>query len=1248
MKKMQKMMKLFVFALILACQASYAQTNKTAQTPPPFHTYIFSADSLAGFEEEAARNYAISDGFLGEEFKIKMWQLKRAYVNSKYGITPKIVKYKNSTYNNAKSAVVPACVNEDFEGSPAGNITTSNQINGWTVTSGLNQFPSNSCNLSGCCPSAPTECQLITAPASGYIDPVITGNYPIHSVFGNTPNTGNTVNPTIPAMFGTNFIRINSNVNNYSIAKLSKTFLVTSSNALFQFAFISVFSTGHTCCSAGAFQINLTNASALPSPTVIACPNFSVSAPSSQCVTSGSNLPQYFNAPSGTPYAGSGSLVYNKWKVSSIDLTQYIGQNIQIDVVATDCDASGHYGYVYFDAQCGPMTIIGNGNPFAAGTPSITLPTCGAAGATIIAPGGLGPYSWAGPGVNPPFTTPAYTNQTYTTTISGNYTLTMNPPGSCAPIIRVITVTITPAPQVFASVAQAPCGGTLAIASCTTAGSASVASTIVWSPNPVSINSSTTQATYTIGTGPATVTVSDAIGCTTSATVFINSAPPIPTLTVTNVTGSGSITCANPTINYIASTNYTAGAVTYTWISLSGTATGTNVTFSNPAQYTVTVSDPNTACSSFSIFAIGISTTAPTSTVSPVAQNIVCPVGSPATFTGVTTSTMTNITHSWYSPFSPGAATNGGTVSIYNSSAPGTYTYCVTNNINGCSTCKTVTITSSSGFPTYTITSPQQFTIGCSTTSLATINISNVTTAPTPGGPVSYTVLPPTFAGPGYTVGGSATYTANVPGQYTVIVRDNTNNCETKIPVSIIQNTFSPQITAAANSQTLTCDVPKTLLQGTSTNTNVAFSWAFPGPPAGQLPNDTITVFTSTNVTNTVVATYTLSITDNINKCKSTQTLTIYQNTSRPTAIITGSNQITCNTPTVNLTNASTSNVPATFFPTLPVVGYVWSGPSPQGTFSNTSTYIAFTPAGVANAYTLVAKDLNNGCTSVATKTISDNRIYPNVNDPIQPAPYILDCGPLGSTTATISPIITGTTTGFTYAWIAVPTTSFSSYTSSVTTVNKIGEYIIVVTNTINGCSTTGEVHVVNGTLNGDFLPSAYNGYAPLIVNFQNLSASSSTSTPTSSITSIWSFGNGSSQVTNSVSISPVATYSNAGTYTVTMYVVKGTCVDTVTKVITVELPSKLEVPNVFTPNGDGSNDVFFLKVSNVSEINALIFDRWGNKVFETNSSTGNIAWDGKNAAGKELPVGTYFYIIKGTGKDDKLYDQKGNVSLYR
>ncbi|MBL7911476.1 MAG: hypothetical protein JNJ41_10520, partial [Bacteroidia bacterium] len=860
-----------IIIILLTFIAAFA--NKSIGQVEFKSTYIFTSDSVSGFDETAASSAALANGCYGKEFKVFLYNQKRIYVKQKYNLKTKSSKnlsvFQNP--NSFKTSLLPpggACNNEDFE-LAASQINAPGAVQGWTLQSG---------SYNGGCVS-PTffgnnTYTVFSAPT---IDPKIPGQ--ISSYFDSQVNT-------TPA--GNSFLKLNDATAGAKAAQASKAFIVNPNNALFQYAYLPVIQDGtHACCDQPGFSIKVTVTNTVTNTsTVLACPNISVAVPGAGCS---------FTVPPGgpvfVPAVGGGSWVYSNWIASAIDLSGYLNNLIQIDVTVVDCAFGGHGAYIYFDAKCAPMTIIGNGIPFPAGTPSITLPTCGATGASIIAPAGLGPYSWAGPGVNPPYTTPSMTNQTYTTNISANYTLTMNPPGSCFPIIRVITVSITPAPQVFASVAQAPCGGTVAVASCTAAGSASVPAVITWSPNPLSLNASTTQATYPIGTGPCTVTVTDQIGCSASATVNINGAPPVPTLTITNVTGSGSITCGNPTINFIAASSYTYGPLTYTWVSLSGTASGTNVNFSNPAQYTVTATDALTGCSSFSIFAIGINTTAPTSTVTPLAQNIVCPVGSPATFTGVTTSTMTNITQCWTSPFSPGAACNGGTVSIYNSTAPGTYTYCVTNNINGCSVCKTVTITSSSGFPTYTITSPQQFTIGCSTTSLATINISNVTTAPTPGGPVSYTVLPPTFAGPGYTVGGSATYTANVPGQYTVIVHDNTNNCETKIPVSIIQNTFAPQITAAANNPTLTCNVPSTLLQGTSTNTNVAFSWAFPGPPAGQLPNDTLTVFTTTNTTNTVVATYTLSITDNINKCKATQTLTIYQNTAKPTALITGSNQ---------------------------------------------------------------------------------------------------------------------------------------------------------------------------------------------------------------------------------------------------------------------------------------------------------------------------------------------------------------------
>jgi flagellar hook assembly protein FlgD len=52
--------------------------------------------------------------------------------------------------------------------------------------------------------------------------------------------------------------------------------------------------------------------------------------------------------------------------------------------------------------------------------------------------------------------------------------------------------------------------------------------------------------------------------------------------------------------------------------------------------------------------------------------------------------------------------------------------------------------------------------------------------------------------------------------------------------------------------------------------------------------------------------------------------------------------------------------------------------------------------------------------------------------------------------------------------------------------------------------------------------------------------------------------------------------------------------------------------------------------------------------MYDVTSNTGNIGWDGKNLSGKEVPVGTYFYILTATGKEGTTYEQKGTVSLYR
>lgn len=92
---------------------------------------------------------------------------------------------------------------------------------------------------------------------------------------------------------------------------------------------------------------------------------------------------------------------------------------------------------------------------------------------------------------------------------------------------------------------------------------------------------------------------------------------------------------------------------------------------------------------------------------------------------------------------------------------------------------------------------------------------------------------------------------------------------------------------------------------------------------------------------------------------------------------------------------------------------------------------------------------------------------------------------------------------------------------------------------------------------------------------------------------------------------------------------------------------SKLEMPNAFSPNGDGINDIYKAKdgYQSLVEFHAYIFNRWGQKLFEwTNPADG---WDGKYK-GKDVAQGVYFVLVKAKGADGRTYNIKRDVNLLR
>ncbi len=119
----------------------------------------------------------------------------------------------------------------------------------------------------------------------------------------------------------------------------------------------------------------------------------------------------------------------------------------------------------------------------------------------------------------------------------------------------------------------------------------------------------------------------------------------------------------------------------------------------------------------------------------------------------------------------------------------------------------------------------------------------------------------------------------------------------------------------------------------------------------------------------------------------------------------------------------------------------------------------------------------------------------------------------------------------------------------------------------------------------------------------------------------LWTFDNlGTDNVQN-----PTFTFPGVGSYTVclTVFDSTGTCSDSICQVI--EVTSEIEIPNVFSPNGDNENELFI--IDGLTEGDLFIYNRWGQLMYNSNGYQNN--WDGRTSSGLEVPEGTYYYILQ-------------------
>ena len=103
---------------------------------------------------------------------------------------------------------------------------------------------------------------------------------------------------------------------------------------------------------------------------------------------------------------------------------------------------------------------------------------------------------------------------------------------------------------------------------------------------------------------------------------------------------------------------------------------------------------------------------------------------------------------------------------------------------------------------------------------------------------------------------------------------------------------------------------------------------------------------------------------------------------------------------------------------------------------------------------------------------------------------------------------------------------------------------------------------------------------------------------------------------------------------------------DTIEKYLVADARGKNELPNSFSPNGDGKNDVFKLETIELRSLEVIVFDLNGKQVYSWNSLNGG--WDGTLSNAKEAPEGNYFYSVNAQTAEGKICIAKNSLRLFR
>lgn len=844
---------------------------------------------------------------------------------------------------------------------------------------------------------------------------------------------------------------------------------------------------------------------------------------------------------------------------------------------------------------------------------TITQPTCSVATGSIALSGLPSTGSWtvtASPGgatITGSGTTGNFTgltaNTTYTFTVtnsvgctsvsSSNAVLNAQPTTPTAPIIGAITQPTCSTPTGSVALSGLPASGSW---------------TVTASPGGATITGTGTTGNFTglAGGTTYTFTVTNSGGCTSTASgnAIINAAPTLPTAPVVGTitqpscsVSTGSVALSGLPASGSWTVTASPGGATITGSGTTGNFTG--LTAGTTYTFTVTNSAGCTSVASGN----AIINSVPGAPTAPIIGTITQPTCSVAT--GSVALSGLPASGSWTVTASPGGATitgSGTTGNFTGLTAGTTYTFTVTNSL-GCTS--TTSLNAVINAQPSTPTTPILGTVTQPTCSVATgsVDFSGLpatgswTITATPGG-VTSTGSGTTGSITGLTAGSSYTFTVT-----------NSDGCTSSATISTAINAqpSTPSAPIIGNITQPTCSIST----GTVDLSGLPSSgtWTVTVTPGGATTTGT---GTTTTISGLIQGTnYTFTVT-NSDGCTSSASTTANINAVAGAPIITLDNQseVTCN-------GGNNGEI------TISVTG--GQGPYTYQWTPNVSSTPGLTGLS-AGPYTVLVTDAL-GCTATENYTITQPNaiiIDATVND-------VVCESSLGSITTNVS----GGTGPYTYAW-----TPNGESTSSITDLPG-GNYGLTVTDD-EGCFVS-ENYVV------DIIGSLSIDVTPIFSSIE--SGESVVMTATGGTNYTWTPSTGLSCDDCDVT---VATPTETTTYYVTSIDSSG-CTGGDTALVEIKINcGDFYIPNIFSPNGDQNNDYLCIYGSCVRKLNYAVYDRWGEKVFETEFTVDleaknydEVCWDG-TFRGKPLNTGVYAYKVYAELDNGDIIEESGNLTLVK